>query len=146
MMTDTVRGEPDLTVKSLRLWVRGRYFPDATNPWDAEQNRCEAVASAKGARIELSGYLPSRNFHSFAEAVESLHRSLEGIAQFDGTDMGLTIKIEMMSLGHVAITVRMAPDFGMTQSHRFRFEGDQTDLVPIAAQCRAILARYPVLP
>jgi hypothetical protein len=143
MMDDTVRDEPDLTIKALRLWIGGRCFPDATNPWDAEQNVCEVVASAKGARVELSGSLSSRDFHFFAEALARIDERLEGTAEFDGTDLGLTVKIEVTSLGHLAFNVWMSPDFGLTQNHEFTFEGDQTDLRPIIMQCRAILARYP---
>ncbi len=139
-------GEPHLVIGKLSIWVTGRSLPDAADPWDAEENLCHAVAIARGARVELSGSIPSRNLLGFVESAQKLYDTLSGTAWLDGTDFGLVVKIEMDALGHLTIDVEMLPDHhGIEQSHRFSFRGDQTELVPIIRQCRAILARLPVL-
>lgn len=133
----------DLAIKGLSFWAIGRSYPQASDAWDADMIDCRIVVQAPGARIELDGRVGSRDVHWFLESVRTVHETLTGEATLDGSDTGFWATVTAAPLGQMSFFVAVTPS--ARQKHEFTFEGDQTELLPIVAQCRAILERFPVL-
>jgi hypothetical protein len=136
--------EPHLRLAGFSLWVRGRQFPDLHDYWDGNWLDVRARVEAAQAIVEAHGpiiYAPK--LESFLEELNLLDTTLAGSAALKCTEPHLDITLRGDARGHVTATVKITPDH-MTQSHRFIFEFDQTYLKPLIADCRRILADYPI--
>ncbi len=126
------------------MWALAREFPKSDDYWDGNWITIHAHVEAPGARIDLQGpWLRSDEVEGFLEQLETLNRDLRGAAELACMEPMLSAKVTCGSLGHIEVIVEITPDH-MTQSHRFRFESDQTYLASAMKGCRAILAKYPV--
>jgi hypothetical protein len=136
---------PALSIGGLSLWVLGRAYSEASNPYDADWLEIRALCLSGIARVELSGVgLRSIDIEGFADQLQQMHTSLKGDAWLDGSDIGLTGHLQFSdSYGHVRGEVEITADHGR-ERHKFTFSCDQTDLPPLIAGCRAIVAHFPV--
>lgn len=75
-----------------------------------------------------------------------LRQSLAGTAHLGAAEPELFAKFDAVDrLGHLEFTVEITPDH-LSQEHTFRFDGlDQTYLIDVVAQCKAILDSYPTV-
>lgn len=75
-----------------------------------------------------------------------LRQSLAGTAHLGAAEPELLAKFDAVDrLGHLEFTVEITPDH-LSQEHTFRFDGlDQTYLIDVVAQCKAILDSYPTV-
>lgn len=140
-------GEPALALAGLQLWVHGRLFPDAIEPYDADWLNISAHCGENGASVWVRGaLLQSWHFRQFADSCKQLRQSLSGAAQLGAAEPGLFVTLESTDrVGHLELTVEITPDH-LTQKHMFRFgDLDQSYLLNLVAQCDAILTSYPTV-
>ena len=140
-------GEPALALAGFQLWVHGRQFPDASEPYDHDWLNVTAHCGEKGASIWVHGaLLQSWHISQFADACVQLRQSLAGKAQLGAAEPELFAKLEAVDrLGHLEFTVEITPDH-LSQEHTFRFgDLDQTYLIDVVAQCNTILESYPTV-
>jgi len=138
-------GDPDVRVAGLKLWIRRREFPDATDRWDANWLETVAHCTYSGARVTTVGpFLRTDELAAFAEQCQNLHATLLGNAALDCMEPYLCVSLTGNPVGHIAVVIRITPDH-LQQQHEFRDEIDQSHLPAIVAGCREILRRFPVL-
>lgn len=80
---------------------------------------------------------------AFLQQAEAMSENLSGKAELYAVEPAIKAVLEIDVRGQIALVVEATPDH-MTQSHRFRFELDQSYLPAIVRQCRGILSRFPV--
>lgn len=103
--------EPDVRLGGLRLWVRGREFPDARDYWDGNWLNIVAVCSYPGARMELTGsYLRTDEVQRFMQDCARLHRELTGQVRLGTLEPNLEIALSGDGRGRVHLTVSLTPD------------------------------------
>jgi hypothetical protein len=137
-------GTPDINLNGLQIWVHGRQFPDATDYWDGNWLKITAHCGTDSADVWSNG--PILNLPalvSWLAELEELERSLTGEANLVPLEPDLCMKLTADELGHVLMEVQITPD-KVTQEHTFRFELDQSYLIPLIESCRKIIAEYPV--
>ena len=135
---------PHLALAGFDLWVHGYQFPDSTDRWDANWLRVTARCSASGADVSVEGgFLDTFAISRFHDQLRALYEHLEGEAELSTNEPDLTVRVIGTGHGRLAVDVEITPNY-LSQQHAFQFEADQTYLPPAIAQCRAILARYPV--
>jgi hypothetical protein len=137
-------GDPDLKLEGLSVWALGRELPNSEDYWDGNWLVIYAHVEAPGARIDVHGpWLRTDEIERFLEQLEALNRDLKGNAELACMEPTLNVKVACYSLGHIAVTVEITPDYE-TQTHRVEFYSDQTFLASYIKGCRAILAKFPV--
>jgi len=132
-------GEPALAIARFQLWVHGRQFPDAEEPYDQDWLNVTAHCGEKGASVWVSGaLLQSWHIARFAEECERLRQTLTGSASLGAAEPELFAKLVASDRhGHLEFSVEITPDH-LAQEHSFRFETlDQTYLVDVVAACEA---------
>ena len=140
----TRTADPDLRLEGFRLWIHRRERPDDFDYWDGNWLTVTALLEAPGARVEVHGtFLRTSELADFAVQVKQLHTTLVGTAELACMQPELRILLEGRGLGHIAATVELTPE-PLNQSHRFRFEADQTLLRPMLTALEAILEEYPI--
>jgi len=72
-----------------------------------------------------------------------MREKLSGKAILVDLKQHLIVELMSLNLGHIQLKIEITPDH-MTQQHSFQFDIDQTYLSPLLAQCRAVLAEYPI--
>jgi hypothetical protein len=137
-------GAPDLTIAGLQIWVHGRERIDSQEPVDADWLRVTAHCGAAGASVWAGGaFLTASGFGRFGEECQHLYTNLNGNASLLSDEPNLVATLAAVDRhGHVAVTVAITPD-QRTQTHKFRFELDQTYVFDIARQVDAIVERFP---
>jgi len=136
--------EPDLKLGGFSLWVFGRQFPDANDYWDGNWLNVRARAEAPGASVEAQGAIVhTSELAGSVEQLESLHTNLVGEAALRCMEPNLQIVVRGDALGHVEIQIMITPNH-ITQTHRIKFDLDQTYLGPFINACKSVLSRWPV--
>lgn len=138
-------GAPALELAGFQLWVHGRQFPDATEPYDHDWLNITAHCGEKGASVWISGALiQSWHFARFAEECAALQETLSGSASLGAAEPELFAKLVATdSYGHLEFVVEITPD-QLAQEHTFRFSGlDQSYLPHLVSACETILATFP---
>jgi hypothetical protein len=138
-------GAPQIQLAGLQIWIHGRQFPDDDDFWDGNWLRVTAHCGADGGEVTVSGpIIHLSEIERWRAAIEQMDEALSGRAKLCGDyEPNLTVDLTMDHLGHVAIDVRITPD-QLTQSHRFKFEADQTYLRPLLLQCADVLHGFPL--
>jgi len=138
-------GPPSLRIVGLQLWIHGRQFPDAQDYWDDDWLNVTVHCSAYGASVWASGaILMVSDVARWLMECEGLYKRSHGEANFQPCEPNLLVTIRSTDRhGHLNMRVEITPDH-MTQQHRFDFTIDQSFLPSLMAQCRAIIAEYPV--
>jgi hypothetical protein len=138
-------GPPALKVGRFQVWVHGREFPDEQDSFDASWLRITAHCGGAGASIWVQGaLLRVTEISQFGLACEALHQRTADRAAIEPLEPGLGVRLVATdAAGHIGVEVDITPDH-LSQTHRLRFEIDQSFLPAIAAQCAAIARRYPV--
>ena len=133
---------PDLKIAGLSLWIAGRQFPDAEEYWDGNWLNIFVRVSAPGASVEVQGPIVHlREIYGFAKELDELTQAIVGTARLKCIEPALSASIEIGSLGTGVLKVEATPNH-LTQSHRFEFDIDQTEVSSVAKQCAAIIAEY----
>jgi hypothetical protein len=136
--------EPDLRLEGFRLWIHGLERPDASDYWDGNWLQVTASVEAAGSWVEASGtFLRTDELAAFAGQMAAVDATLAGKAELTCMEPQLRILLEGNGLGHIAVTIDLTPDY-VNQSHRFRFDTDQTWLRPLLNALEAILDKHPV--
>ena len=138
-------GEPALALAGFQLWVHGRQFPDADEPYDRDWLNVTAHCGEKGASVWVSGaLLQSWHIVQFAAGCVQLRDRLAGEATLGAAEPELFARLAATDRhGHLELTVEITPDH-LAQEHTFRFSNlDQSYLLNVHAECEAILASYP---
>jgi hypothetical protein len=136
--------DPDISLAGLSIWVHGWQFPDSDEFWDANWLNCTARCVANGARVEASGsFLHAPEFEAWLTQCESLAKTLKGKAALEPIEPTIQASITANSLGHMQVQVKLTADH-LSQKHCFEFEADQTDVVQLVGQLRALLQRFPI--
>ncbi|MGF1624612.1 MAG: hypothetical protein ACFCVH_06995 [Alphaproteobacteria bacterium] len=128
--------EPDIRLAGLSIWVRG---------WDREDwLRVRAEFDAGNAWVSAQGpILRGADLARFHEGVTAVDAGLADSATLASAEPNLLVSlIRQGSLGHFEMVVDITPDH-TAQSHRFHVDIDQSYLVALLRQCRAVLARKP---
>ena len=138
-------GPPALRLAGLQLWIHGRQFPDAHDHWDGNWLNVTAHCGAQGASVWASGsIIMVSDLGRWAAQCEKLYETGQGEAALQPCEPNLSVSLRASDrLGHINMRVEITPDH-MTQQHRIDFEVDQSYLPPLLAQCRAIMAKYPI--
>ena len=138
-------GPPALKISGLQLWVRGRQFPDAQDPWDGNWLNVTTHCGAGGASVWASGaILMVSDIARWVTECEHLYERLQGEAILQTCEPNLLVSIRSSDrIGHMIMRVEITPEH-MTQQHKFEFEIDQSYLPSLITHCRAIIAEYPV--
>lgn len=140
-------GEPSLALAGFQLWVHGRQFPHAEEPYDQDWLNVTAHCGEKGASVWVNGaLLQSWHFAQFSAECLRLRESLTGHATLGAAEPELFATLEATDQhGHLEFTVEITPDH-LAQEHTFRFSSlDQTYLINVIAECEAILESYPTV-
>jgi hypothetical protein len=134
----------DLKLAGLRLWVHGRQFPDAADPWDCNWLTVTAQCDDDGARVVTRGpILHLSELERWCGEAERLLETLAGEAKLACIEPNLSVVLTATSPGHVTLDVSITPDH-LTQKHWFQFNIDQSYLPSLIAACRSILEAYPL--
>lgn len=133
--------EPDLGLAGLQLWVHG---PDTVDAGGYDDwLRVTVHCGAHGASVWASGEIVQLgDLRGWIESVGHLHRELSGVARLAPLEQNLSVLLQIDRTGGIEMEVEITPDPG-SQSHRFRFDIDQTYLPPFLKQGRKLLDRYP---
>jgi hypothetical protein len=144
-MTDQDLGPPSLKVAGLQLWVHGRQFPEARDADDGNWLRVTGRCGASGASIWVQGAILTVNdIERFGRECQSLYDGKSNRASLDPIEPELRIALGTTDrVGHMSADVEITPDH-LAQTHRMRFNIDQSYLPEIIAQCAAIVRSYPV--
>ncbi len=136
--------EPDFQIAGLQVWVHGRQFPEATDYWDGNWLVVTAQCTSAHASVMAGGpILHLSEVASFLEQLQTLSTSLKGSASLDCMEPNLHVQLEVDRLGHVNLGVKITPDH-LSQAHKFRFEIDQTYLLPVIRALRRLFDNYPI--
>ena len=135
---------PDIEIGTLSIWIQGRPFPNSEQAWDRDYLNVRVIARMRAGTISLTGTgIRSGELAMFSRALAAMSEELAGEAWLDGSDLGTTVHFRFSdAVGHLAVTVKMTPTH-IDEWHEMTFQLDQTDLKPILAQFRDVLARYP---
>ena len=138
-------GEPALIIAGLQLWVHGYQFVNSNDYHDANWLRVTTHAGAAGASVWATGaILMVPDLLGLGNECEALAQGRAQAAKLAPLEPELLITISRRDrLGHFTMQVAITPDH-MTQEHSFQFEVDQSELLAVARQCRAIVAKFPV--
>jgi hypothetical protein len=136
--------QPELVLGPLRVNVHAYQFTSADNEWDANWLFATAQCAADGATVRVTGsFLSTSDLIGFAQQCEQLYQQLEGQALLEPLEPELRVALRYIDrAGHLEGRVQITPDH-MTQQHQFVFTIDQSFLPKLAADCRAILAKFP---
>jgi hypothetical protein len=136
--------EADLKLGGFSLWVFGREFPNATDYWDGNWLNVRAQVEAPGASVRAEGPLVhASELERFTKQLETLYATVNGKAELRCMEPNLEIAIQGGASGHVEANIMITPDH-MTQSHKFKFDLDQSYLGPVLDGCKSVLSRWPV--
>lgn len=132
-------GAPVLRLAGLSLRLLGA--PAGAEPYE-DWIDAHARVEAPGAMVEARGqWLRAAELGSFLHELEALHRDLRGTAALHCIEPVLRIDMACGRRGDIAMAVEITPD-PPTQSHRFAFAIDQSDLPPaLAALRRMVVSR-----
>jgi len=113
---------------------------DDDHDWLSMTARC----CASGAEVRTAGlivHLP--DIERWCDQITQMREKLSGKAILVDLKQHLIVELMSLNLGHIQLKIEITPDH-MTQQHSFQFDIDQTYLSPLLAQCRAVLAEYPI--
>jgi hypothetical protein len=138
-------GPASLKIAGFQLWVHGREYPEATDPYDGNWLRVTAHCGASGASVWTEGsILMTSDLQGWAEHCDALYDGRATEATLSPLEPNLEVKLQATDrVGHIKMIVKVTPDH-MTQEHEFQFEVDQSYLPTLAAQCRDVIRKYPV--
>jgi hypothetical protein len=139
------REPPTVEFGALRLWVHGRQFPEATDPWDGNWLRVTAQCGRPGVSVVVSGaILDTVSFLSWKTQLALLYQTLRGTAVLESVEPNLRVSAEARgATGRIDVRVEITPDH-MSEGHWFTFDADQTYLPPVIDRCEQLLRDYPV--
>jgi hypothetical protein len=136
--------EPDLKLGGFSLRILGRQFPDASDFWDGNWLNVQARVEASGSWVEAQGAIVrTSEVARLAEELEALSTNSVGEAALRCIEPNLQVVIRSNALGHVVVEIMITPDH-MTQSHKFKFDLDQTYLGPLLDGCKNVLTNWPI--
>lgn len=136
--------ELHIKLLGLSVTIHRRQFPEAADYWDGNWLVVTAQCDSGYSSVSVSGpILHLSELVGFKEQVERLNVALEGEARIDGIEPNLSVRISAQSRGRMELSVSITPDH-LNEQHRFKFELDQSYLLPLIDQCRAILDAYPI--
>ena len=79
-------GRPTIEFGSLRLWVHGRAYPEATDAWDSNWLRITAHCAESGGAILISGaLLDTVSFFRWHVELTRVYHELRGKAILEST-------------------------------------------------------------
>jgi hypothetical protein len=137
-------GPPDVKLAGLQIWVHGRQFPGHQDYWDGNWLNVTVHCGALGASVWASGpIIHLGQLYDWQLRATKLYEQLAGEAALETLEPNLSVSLKSLGSGHVAMEVLITPDH-MNQSHRFRFEIDQSYLPPLLNQCQQVLRTYPM--
>lgn len=138
-------GEPGLRLAGFQVWVHGRQYPDEDDCWDGNWLNVSAHCGGEGASVWAQGpILDTVSVLRFRDGLAALHKTLRGAASLESVEPNVSVRVEAMdTAGHILVQVDITPNH-MEQSHRFRFEIDQTYLPQVVGQCEKLLELFPV--
>ena len=138
------RGEPDLRLAGLEVWVHGRECEDQTDFWDGNWLRVTARCRADGANVLTAGpILRVDELVRWVGQVEALGRGLSGTAVLEPMEPALRVELIAQAAGRMEMRVEISPN-PVEQRHSFSFALDQSFLPPLLADVRRILQRFPL--
>jgi hypothetical protein len=137
-------GEPDLTISSLRVWIHGREFPDATDYWDGNWLRVSANCIHPESAVRVHGpIIHLSEVVGLERGCRRLYDTLQGQACLDCVEPTLHVELNAETRGQIIVQITITPNH-LAETHRFTGELDQTHLPPIIASCSRILEKFPV--
>lgn len=118
-----------------------------TNPFDADSLESLLEIDILGFSASFPISIRARELAHFQQQLQALHASLRGIAELDCFEGGLELRAEVRPTGAVEWTVvaQHPVGAGSEATLSFDFANDQTYLVPLLADLRAIVNEYPAL-
>jgi hypothetical protein len=138
-------GPPALNLAGFQLWIHGRQFRDSQDYWDGNWLNVTAHCGSNGASVWASGaIIMVSDLVGLATECEALCERGQGEAVLQPCEPNLLLHLRPLDKrGHNLMHVEITPDH-MTQQHRFDFEIDQSYLPSLVAQCKAVIAEYPI--
>ncbi len=137
-------GAPSISLEGLKIWVRGRQYPGATDYWDGnwllviiECSSDEALVRVGGPIIHLS------EIAQWADAAEKASAVLQGEVNLNCMEPELSVKMAVDKTGHMTMQVDILSDH-LTNLHHFQFELDQSYLPQLIRECRSLLDDFPI--
>jgi hypothetical protein len=137
-------GEPDIKLAGLKLWVHGYQFRESDDYWDGNWLNATVICSEGGSSVLVQGNLiRTDEIIQWQGAVEKLGVELTGEASLQCMEPSIAVTLKAVSLGKVEMEVQITPN-QLTQDHTFRFEIDQSYLLPLRSQCAQVLNAFPL--
>lgn len=141
---DELEPAPDIVLGGFRLRVLAREFPNARDEWDGNWLLAEAECNARGARVMVEGpFILAQELAVIAASLEVATSMRERHGSVQLMEPYLSLLWDTSTHGGFRLIVAITPD-QLTQKHEFIFDLDLSYLDATIAQCRAVLARFPV--
>jgi hypothetical protein len=138
------RGEPDLRIGGLSLWIVGRHHSEIESYWEGNWLRIYAECTSPNSRVVIEGPLVHLS------EITTLHSSCEKLARLEAQEAGLycmepNLKVELWAVpgGKVIGKVRLTPDH-KSEMHDFGFALDAGELDALVVGCAVVLKKFPV--
>jgi hypothetical protein len=107
---------------------------------------CEVVVAVGGFHGTFRADLRSEEFGTFLEEVQTLARTLEGIAAFTTMEGQIAITLTGDGRGHVRVSGEAIDDAGGAGNRlQFAYDLDQTYLQPVCESLESLLTAFPVM-
>jgi hypothetical protein len=130
----------------LRITVRGRLHPRATDFWDGSWLDTPIEIRAGAFRATLPAALRTTELALFAQQLQALHETLRGEAVLETMEDWITLRLSGDGRGHVSARGTLQDQPGMGNTLAFSLPRlDQTDLPPLLRALREIERAFPTL-
>ena len=134
--------EPSLVIDGLSLWILGKANSES---YRGVELQVHAVCTAPGATVSVTGPLIGTNdIAAFMWEMEAMHEWKATTASLRPVEPNLSVELKSSAIGRLQVEVGITPD-NNTQQHQFIFELDLSYLPGPIAQCRKVLAAFPVV-
>ncbi len=135
---------PAIEVAGLRIWVRGRQYPDAADYWDGNWLIVSAIYQSPGSTVKTAGpIIHLSEIEALQSSCEILRTTLTGTAGLSCMEPELSFEVRAVCGGRMELSVSITPN-AVKESHEFREEIDQSHLSLIISACRKVLNAYPI--
>jgi hypothetical protein len=132
-----------LELAGFTLAVLRRQFPDAKDYWDGNWLLVTCTCQASGSFVEAKEpFVRVDEIEMLLKLLEELHSGIQTTCKLNCMEPELSLSFETTQHGGIYFVVQLSPN-NIEQSHRFRFDIDQSYLPSAINQCRVILQQYP---
>jgi len=141
---DTGRGEPDLRIAGLKIWIHSRSHPEEMSYWDGNWLTITAVCSYQDSYVRTTGsIIHLREMKRLLLTCENLDGQTHGEAGLHCMEPELNVELIARPRRPIAVKISITPEY-RTQQHVFLDKISRRDLRAIKLSCRRILEKHDI--